>query len=139
MLGPIPSVDGIPVGPYAPLVGARPFRRPPHTGYFTATYAPNKFTVSFNSTFSSRSDDSTYLEGEDSIGGNSLLLPNRNLDFGYARLDIGGSYHLLSWMDLYGQAENLLSQRHIAPIGYPSLPFSFRTGVRINWGIRKGR
>ena len=139
LLGPIPTFDSIPVGPYAPLEGARPFRRPPHTGYFTATYSPRKFTVLFNSNFSSRSDDSTYLEGEDSIGGNSLLLPNRNLDFGFARLDLGGSYHLFSWMDLYGQAENLLSQRHIAPIGYSSLPFNFRAGIRINWGIRKGR
>ena len=139
LLGPIPTFDGIPVGPYAPLVGARPFRRPPHTGYFTATYAPKRFTLLFNSSFSTRSDDSTYLEGEDSMGGNSLLLPNRNLDFGFARLDLGGSYHLLSWMDLYGQAENLLSQRQIAPIGYPSIPFNFRAGVRINWGIRRGR
>ncbi len=30
--------DGIPVGPYSPLKGARPFRRAPHTGFFTATY-----------------------------------------------------------------------------------------------------
>jgi iron complex outermembrane receptor protein/vitamin B12 transporter len=139
LLGPIPTFDGIPVGPYAPLVGARPFRRPPHTGYFTAAYAPKKFTLLFSSSFSTRSDDSTYLEGEDPLGGNSLLLPNRNLDFGFARLDLGGSYHLLSWMDLYGQAENLLSQRLIAPIGYPSIPFNFRAGMRINWGIRKGR
>jgi iron complex outermembrane receptor protein/vitamin B12 transporter len=139
LLGPIPTFDGISVGPYAPLEGNRPFRRPPHTGYLTATYAPRKFTVLFGSSFSSRSDDSTYLEGEDSLGSNSLLLPNRNLDFGFARLDLGGSYRLLSWMDLYGQAQNLLSQRHIAPIGYPSLPFNFRAGMRINWGIRKGR
>ena len=139
LLGPVPTFDGIPVGPYAPLEGARPFRRPPHTGYFTATYAPKKFTVLFNSSFSSRSDDSTYLEGEDSAGGNSLLLPNRNLDSAFARLDLGGSYQLLSWMDLYGQAENLLSVRHIAPIGYPSLPFNYRAGMRINWGIHKGR
>jgi vitamin B12 transporter len=139
LLGPIPTFDGIPVGPYAPLVGARPFRRPPHTGYFTATYAPKRFTLLFKSYFSSRSDDSTYLQGADSTGGNSLLLPNRNLDFGYTRLDLGASYHLLSWMDIYGQAENLLSDRHIAPIGYQSLPFNFRAGMRINFGLHKGR
>ena len=61
------------------------------------------------------------------------MLPNRNLDFGYAKLDAGMSYQLLSWLSVYGQAENLTSNRHIAPIGYPSLPFNFRTGLRIEW------
>ena len=43
LLGPIPTYNGIPngipIGPYSPLEGARPFRRAPHTGFFTATYA----------------------------------------------------------------------------------------------------
>jgi len=135
LLGPIPTfTDGTPIGPYSPLKGARPFRRPPHTGFFTATWSRQKFLAQFTSAFSSRSDDSTYLAGSDANGGNSLLLPNRNLDYGWARLDLGGSYHLLSWLSVYGQAENLLSQSHIAPIGYPSLPMNFRTGLRIEWG-----
>jgi vitamin B12 transporter len=135
LLGPIPTfTDGTPIGPYSPLKGARPFRRPPHTGFFTATWSPQKFVVQFASAFASRSDDSTYLAGSDINGGNSLLLPNRNLDYGWARLDLGGSYHLLPWLSIYGQANNLLSQKHIAPIGYPSLPMNFRTGLRINWG-----
>ena len=54
--------------------------------------------------FASRSDDSTYLEDEDSSDDNGLLLPNRNLDYGYAKLDIGGSYQLLNWLDVYAQA-----------------------------------
>jgi iron complex outermembrane receptor protein/vitamin B12 transporter len=68
--------------------------------------------------------------------GNSLVLPNRNLDFGYAKLDLGGSYQLLTWLSIYAQGENLLSQQHIAPIGYPSLPMNFRTGLRIEWGLK---
>jgi iron complex outermembrane receptor protein/vitamin B12 transporter len=135
LLGPIPKFsDGTPIGAYSPLKGARPFRRPPHTGFFTATWSRQKFLAQFTSAFASRSDDSTFLEGSDANGGNSLLLPNRNLDYGWARLDIGGSYHLLSWLSAYGQAENLLGQQHIAPIGYPSLPMTFRTGLRIQWG-----
>ncbi len=133
------SYHGIPLGAVSPLVGARPFRRPPHSGSLTATYSHKAVTGLFAASFASRSDDSTFLEYEDENDGNSLLLPNRNLDFGFARLDLGGSYHLLSWLDLYGKAENLLSERHIAPIGYPSLPFNFRAGVRINWGVHKGR
>jgi iron complex outermembrane receptor protein/vitamin B12 transporter len=127
------TFDSIPVGIYSPLKGARPFRRPPHTGFFTASYARKKLTGVFTSAFSSRSDDSTFLGYEDVNQGNSLVLPNRNLDFGYAKLDLGASYKLLPWLGIYGQAENLANNPHIAPIGYPSLPFNFRTGLRIEW------
>jgi iron complex outermembrane receptor protein/vitamin B12 transporter len=128
-----PTYNGIPLGAYSPLKGARPFRRPPHTGFFTASYAKRKITGVFSAAFASRSDDSTYLL--DANYGPTLLLPNRNLDHGYAKLDLGGSYNLLSWLKIYGQAENLLSEQHIAPIGYPSLPFNFRTGLRLEWGL----
>jgi iron complex outermembrane receptor protein/vitamin B12 transporter len=131
--------DGTPIGPYSPLKGARPFHRPPHTGFFTATYAEKKITGAFSSSFSSRSDDSTFLEHADANGGNSLLLPNRNLDHGFARLDLGGSYRMLPWMGVYLQAENLLNQQHIAPIGYPSLPMTVRSGIRLQWGPGSGK
>ncbi|MGD0903250.1 MAG: TonB-dependent receptor plug domain-containing protein [Terracidiphilus sp.] len=134
-----PSFDGIPVGIYSPLTGARPFRRPPHTGFFTASYATRRITGVFTSAFSSRSDDSTFLGYADLQQGNSLLLPNRNLDHGYAKLDLGGSYSLLSWLAIYAQAENLLNDRHIAPIGFPSLPITIRTGLRVQWGLGSGR
>jgi iron complex outermembrane receptor protein/vitamin B12 transporter len=139
LLGPIPTfTNGVPIGPYSPLQGARPFRRAPHTGFFTATYADRKFSAVLTSAFASRSDDSTYLEGADANGGNSLLLPNRNLDHGYAKLDLGGSYNLLSWLAVYGQAQNLTNDRNIAPIGYPSLPITVRAGLRIQLGLGKG-
>ncbi|MGA7831911.1 MAG: TonB-dependent receptor [Terracidiphilus sp.] len=121
----------IAIGAYTPLVGARPFRRAPHTGFFTASYSAKKITGVFSSAFASRSDDSTYLL--DANYGNSLLLPNRNLDWGYAKLDLDASYNLFSWLSVYGQAENLTDNRHIAPLGYPSLPFNIRTGLRIAW------
>jgi len=143
LLGPIPTwqnvPNGIEIGPYSPLEGARPFRRAPHTGFFTATYALARITGVFTAAFASRSDDSTYLEDEDSSYGNSLLLPNRNIDYGYAKLDIGGSYQWLTWLDVFAQAENLLNNQHIAPVGYPSLPFTLRTGLRLRWGPGSGR
>ena len=129
-----PTFKGIPIGAISPLKGARPFRRPPHTGFLSATYSGGKLTVLFNSAFASRSDDSTYLEYEDINGGNDLLLPNRNLDYGYARIDLGVSYQLLSWLGVYGHAENLTDNQHIAPIGYVSLPTSIRPGLRFQWG-----
>ncbi len=136
-IGP-PTYNGIPIGAISPLVGARPFRRAQNTGFFTATYAARRFTGVFTSAFAGRTDDSTYLEYADAFGGNSLLLPNRNLDYGYAKLDLGGSFQLFKWMDIYAQAENLLDNRHIAPIGYPSLPFNVRTGLRLRWGRAAG-
>jgi iron complex outermembrane receptor protein/vitamin B12 transporter len=134
LFGPVPTYDGIPIGEDSPLQGARPFRRAPHTGFLTATYSTRKLTGMFTSAFASRSDDSDFLGGYDLNGGNSLLLPNRNLDFGYAKLDLGGSYQLLNWVGIYGQAENLTDSQHIAPIGYPSLPFSIRVGLKLQWG-----
>ena len=139
LLGPVPTYNGIPIGVYSPLQGARPFRRAPHTGFFTASYSYKRVTALFSSAFASRSDDSTFLGGADINGGNSLLLPNRNLDHGYAKLDLGGSFQLLSWLGIYGQAENLTGNQHIAPIGYISLPTSLRTGLRLQWGKGSGR
>ena len=85
-------------------------------------------------TFSSRSDDSTYLGYSDLNQGNSLLLPNRNLDFGFTRIDLGGSWEWHAHMAFYVQLQNLLSDQHIAPIGYPSLPMTLRAGVRYQLG-----
>jgi vitamin B12 transporter len=70
-------------------------------------------------------------------GDNSLLLPNRNLDFAYAKIDFGGSYQLKPWLAVYTQLNNLLSDQHIGPIGYPSLPLSFRSGMRFAIGHTK--
>jgi iron complex outermembrane receptor protein/vitamin B12 transporter len=65
-------------------------------------------------------------------------LPNRNLDHGYAKLDLGESFEIFHWMDIYEQLENVLNNQHIAPIGYPSLPFTVRTGIRLRWGLGSG-
>jgi iron complex outermembrane receptor protein/vitamin B12 transporter len=134
-----PTYNGIAIGASTPLVGARPFRRPPHTGYLTATYATGKLTNVFTSSFAGRSDDSTFLSGMDVNNGDSLLLSNRNLDHGFAKLDLGTSYAFYRWLSIYMQEENLLNQQNIAPIGYRSLPFNIRTGLRFSWGPGSGR
>ena len=139
LLGPVPTYNGIQIGAISPLAGARPFRRPPHTGYISASYAGRKVTAVGTGSFASRSDDSTYLEGEDLSGGDTLLLPNRDLDYGFAKLDLGVSYQWTSRIAIYGQGENLLSNQHIAPIGYPSLPLNFRVGARLHIGKGTGQ
>ncbi len=139
LLGPVPTFNGIPIGIYSPLEGARPFRRPPHTGFVTATYTHKSLSALLNAAFTSRSDDSDFLGGADINGGNSLLLPNRNLDYGYAKVDLGASYQLRQWIGIYGMADNLTNNQHIAPIGYVSLPLSVRGGLRLQWGRSTNR
>jgi len=131
---PAPSFSKVPIGAFDPLRGARPFQRPPHTGFVAVNYSGKQYAVAFTGAFASRSDDSTFLGGRDLVEGNSLLLPNRNLDFSYAKLDLGGSYQVLSWVAAYAQLDNLTGNKRIAPLGYPSLPFTFRVGLRFTIG-----
>lgn len=125
-----PSFPNIPVGE-SPFIGGRPFRRPPNTGFFAAQYSGSKFTGAIKGAFASRSDDSDFLDYSDLAGTNSLALPNRNLDFGYAKLDANFMYAATRRVTVFSELDNLLSQQHIGPIGYPSLPFTFRAGLKL--------
>jgi vitamin B12 transporter len=129
-----PNLPGIPIGALSPLVGSRPFRRPPNTGFFAAEYTTSRFSAALKGAFSSRSDDSTFQLNNDRNGGNTLLLPNRNLDFGYAKLDLNAAFTATSHVTLFTQLDNLLGQQHIGPIGYPGLPFTIRAGMKIRIG-----
>ncbi|MBB5066125.1 TonB-dependent receptor plug domain-containing protein [Granulicella mallensis] len=129
-----PNLPGIAIGAESPLVGARPFRRAPSTGYFDAQYMRRKFTVALKGALASRSDDSTYLGYSDATGGNTLLLPNHDLDFGYVKLDLGMTYAMPHHLLFFTQIDNLLNNQHIGPIGYPGLPLTFRSGLKIRLG-----
>jgi vitamin B12 transporter len=129
-----PAFPNVLIGNYAPLIGARPFRRPPHTGFVSITYTAKKWSVVASGAFAGRSDDSTYLGGSDANYGNSLLLPNRNLDSAYSSLNAGASYQVSHRIGVYTQLDNVLSQQHISPIGYLSTPATARGGVRITLG-----
>jgi vitamin B12 transporter len=129
-----PNLPGIPIGAEGPLIGARPFRRPPHTGFFAVQYTGTKFGAAFKGALASRSDDSTFLDGFDPNFGNTLVLPNRDLDFGYAKLDANATYAVRPRVTVFTQLDNLLSQQHIGPIGYPGLPFTVRAGLKVRIG-----
>ena len=126
------SIPNIPIGAFSPLVGARPFRRAPHTGFLTITYNHARWSALFQGTFVGRRDDSTFLSDEDF--GNTLLLPNRNLDSAYQKLDLSGNFRVNTHLSLYASMENLLSQRYDAAFGFPALPFTFRSGIKITFG-----
>ncbi len=132
-----PNIPGIAIGALSPLVGARPFRRAPNFGYFNAEYIHRSLTASMDGAVASRSDDSTFLENEDLNGGNTLLLPNRNLDFGYTKLDMNVNFALKHGFYYFVQFDNLLNDQHIGPIGYPALPLTFRSGLELRLGGKR--
>jgi vitamin B12 transporter len=122
----------IPIGAYSPLVGARPFRVAPNSGYFGLNYTRSKFYSSLTGTLVSRRDDSDFLS--DANYGPTLLLPNRNLDGAYQRLDLSGGYQVTSKLTAYANIQNLLSEHYVQAFGYPALPFTFRSGVKFSFG-----
>ena len=127
-----PNFPTISIGTSTPLVGGRPFRRAPHSGDFLIGYAQPKFTLSLSGSLIGRRDDSTHLI--DAFFGNTLLLPNRNLDTAYQKIDLNGSLRINSAVELYTSLENILNQRYDAAFGFPSLPFAFRTGMKFTLG-----
>jgi iron complex outermembrane receptor protein/vitamin B12 transporter len=126
------NFGNIPIGADSPLVGARPFRIAPHTGYFGISYTRSKFYTTFTGTLVGRRDDSDYLV--DQNFGTSLLLPNRNLLGAYQRLELGGGYQVTPRVNIYTDVENLLSEHYFEAFGYPSLPLTFRSGIKLNFG-----
>ena len=127
-----PNIPGVNIGAYAPLVGARPFRRAPHSGYFSMNYARSKFYGSLTGSLIGQRDDSTFLS--DANFGNTLLLPNRNLDGAYQRLDASVGYQLRHNVQSYVNVQNLLSEHYAEGFGYLAVPLTFRAGLRLSFG-----
>jgi iron complex outermembrane receptor protein/vitamin B12 transporter len=128
-----PNFSTIPIGVFSPLVGARPFRIAPHTGYFQISYRHRKFFTNLRGTLVGSRDDSDFLEF-DANGEPSLLLPNRNLDGAYQNLDLSGSYQANSYVAVTGSFQNILCEHYSEAFGYPSLPFTFRMGMKFTLG-----
>jgi iron complex outermembrane receptor protein/vitamin B12 transporter len=122
----------IPIGAFSPLVGARPFRVAPHSGYFGLNYSHSKFYSSLTGTLVGRRDDSDFLSDPDF--GPTMLLPNRNLDGSYERLDLSGGYQVTSRLTAYANIQNLLSEHYVQAFGFPALPFTFRSGIKVTFG-----
>ena len=87
-----PTFPSIEIGAFSPLVGARPFRRPTHSGSLLATATAGRAQVTLAVSFVGKSDDSTFLF--DQFFENSLLLPNRDLADGYQKVDLSGAYRV---------------------------------------------
>jgi iron complex outermembrane receptor protein/vitamin B12 transporter len=127
-----PSFPNIPIGAFSPLVGARPFRRPANSGTLFVGYATGPLDIAVSGFFSGKRDDSTFLS--DGFFGDSLLLPNKDLDPSYQKIDLSASYRVHPRFKVYTSIENLFDQDYAAVYGFPSLPFTIRGGMSVGLG-----
>ncbi len=123
---------GVAIGAFSPLVGERPFRRPANSGTLFVSYADGPAAVTLSAYFAGRRDDSTFLSDE--FLGNSLLLPNQDLDPAYQKIDLSASYRVHRQAKIFAVIENLLDKDYEAAFGFPSLPFTIRAGVAVTFG-----
>jgi iron complex outermembrane receptor protein/vitamin B12 transporter len=127
-----PAFPTIPIGSFSPLVGARPFRRPTNSGSLTVIYSDSRAQLALAGYFFGKQDDSTFLS--DAAFGNSMLLPNKDLDAAYQKFDVSGSYKIHPRVRWYIALENAFDQKFEAVAGFPALPRAVRTGLRITLG-----
>jgi vitamin B12 transporter len=127
-----PAFPDVPVGQFAPLVGQRPFRRPKNLGSMLITYRQGPAQISLAGCFSGKSNDSTFLF--DQFFGFGMLLPNEDLNDGYQKIDLSGSYRLNTHIKWYLTLENILGERYTPAFGFPALPRNVRTGVTLTMG-----
>ena len=127
-----PAFPDVPIGAFSPLVGERPFRRPAHSGTLFVSYSTGPFDVALAGYFAGTRDDSTFLS--DPFFGNSMLLPNQDLDPAYQKLDLSGSYRVHPRLRFYVNVENVLDQDYEAAFGFPSLPAAIRAGLSVDVG-----
>lgn len=128
-----PDFPGVAIGIDGPLIGGRPFRLAPNSEYFEVGYQQKRLSGSIRGTLVSRRDDSDFLSS-DANGGLTLLLPNRDLDPAYQRIDAVVNYQVNHNLALHSSFQNLLSEHYQEAFGYPAAPFMFRSGVQLSFG-----
>jgi vitamin B12 transporter len=127
-----PSFPGIPIGAFSALVGGRPFRRPANAGSVTMSYTAGPAQAAVSAYFSGKRDDSTFVT--DAFFGNSMLLPNKDLDPAYQTVDLSGSYEIHRRVRPYVSIENLFNRKYEASFGFPALPRTVRAGLAVTFG-----
>jgi len=127
-----PTFPDVPIGAFSPLVGARPFRRPTNSGNVAVIVNRGAATIGFSAFFSGKQDDSTFLSDE--FFGNSMLLPNKDMDAAYQKVDLSGGYRIHRRIRWYISIENLFDQAYEAAAGFPGLPRTIRTGLTVGFG-----
>jgi len=127
-----PTFPGVPIGQFSPLVGARPFRRPPHSGSLMVAYAKGPADLAVSAFFTGKRDGSTFLDDE--FFGSSLLLPNKDLEAGYQKVDLSAGYRPIKQLRGFVSIENLFDKDYQASFGFPALGLTARAGVTVSLG-----
>jgi vitamin B12 transporter len=96
------------------------FRRPRHSGSFSASWNAGGFTVSTTGLFVGERTDSDF----------SALEPPLEENEAYARWDLSTGYSLGRNVTFFGVVENLFDRDYMEPLGYPVLGRAGRVGVR---------
>ena len=122
-----PAFPTIPIGAYSPLVGATSVPAAGELGHAVRRLRDRSVRCGAVRVFRRQRDDSTFLS--DGFFGNSLLLPNQDLDPAYQKIDLSASYRLHPRFRVYTTIDNLLNQDYAAAYGFPSLPATIRVGV----------
>ncbi len=96
----------------------------PTPAIFRWTGVPDATSLRMTGTLVSRRDDSTFLYDKNyyndyGLNDNTMLLPNRNLDPSYQRLDLYGSFQISKRVSAYAAMQNLLNQHYYEAFGYP--------------------
>lgn len=131
-----PLFPNIPIGAFSPLEGARPFRIAPHSGSVALFYNHKKFNGALTGYLVGPRDDSTFLSDESF--GNKLLLPNRNLAGAFQKFNLSAAYAVKPYITVYTSIENLFSEHYDEAFGFPALPFTIRSGIRLRLGGENG-
>jgi vitamin B12 transporter len=66
--------------------------------------------------------------------GNTMLLPNHDLDAAHQKVDVSVAYRFHPRVRWYLSIENIGNEQFQAAAGFPALPRSFRTGVTVKVG-----
>ena len=127
-----PSIPGVSIGAFSPLLGQRPFRRPTHSGSLMASYTQGAGQITLSVYVSGKRDGSTFLS--DAFFGNSMLLPNKDLEAAYQKVDLGGAYRVHPRLRLFVSSENLLNRQYESSFGFPALPRTVRGGLTVSFG-----
>ena len=127
-----PSIPGVSIGAFSPLVGQRPFLRPTHSGTLMASYTQGAGQVTLSVYFTGKRDSSTFQS--DAFFGNSMLLPNKDLEAAYQKVDLSGAYRVHPRLKLFVSSENLLDRTYEGSFGFPALPRTVRGGVAVSIG-----
>jgi iron complex outermembrane receptor protein/vitamin B12 transporter len=53
---------------------------------------------------------------------------------GYQKIDLSGRYTINPAVTLFASIENLLNEHYTSAFGFPSLPLTFRTGIKFRIG-----